>query len=85
VQAAGAHVIGHCNLTATSRDTSGFVLTTSKEKLRALDVIVATNGYTTGLTPWLQRRVIPISSYIIATEPLPKDLMTELFPTDRIA
>ena len=38
----------------------------------ARDVVVATNGYTGRLTPWLQRRVIPIGSYIIATEPLPE-------------
>jgi glycine/D-amino acid oxidase-like deaminating enzyme len=84
-QAAGAHVVGHCAVTAISRETGGFVLTTSRGQVRARDVIVATNGYTTGLTPWLQRRVIPIGSYIIATEPLPKDLIAELFPTDRIA
>ena len=84
-QAAGAHLVGHCAVTAITREASGFTLTTAKGKVRARDVIVATNGYTTGLTPWLQRRVIPIGSYIIATEPLPQDLMAELFPTDRIA
>lgn len=83
--AAGAHVVGRCAVTGLERNTGGFVLTTEKGPVRARDVIVATNGYTTGLTPWLQRRVIPIGSYIIATEPLPADLMTELFPTDRIA
>ncbi|MDH5529675.1 MAG: FAD-binding oxidoreductase, partial [Paracoccaceae bacterium] len=35
--------------------------------------------------PWLQRRVIPIGSYIIATEELPAALVDRLFPTDRIA
>ncbi|MGB7260716.1 MAG: FAD-binding oxidoreductase [Albidovulum sp.] len=83
--AAGAQILGQCAVTTIQRDSSGFVLSTEKGRVRARDVIVATNGYTTGLTPWLQRRVIPIGSYIIATEPLPKDLMAELFPTDRIA
>ncbi len=82
--AAGAHVVGHCAVTGIKRDASGFLLATEKGPVRAHDVIVATNGYTTGLTPWLQRRVIPIGSYVIATEPLPQDLMAELFPTDRI-
>jgi glycine/D-amino acid oxidase-like deaminating enzyme len=58
---------------------------TAKGEVRARDVIVATNGYTEALTPWLQRRVIPIGSYIIATEELPETLIDELFPTDRIA
>ena len=51
----------------------------------ARDVVVATNGYTGAITPWLRRRVIPIGSYIIATEPLAPDVMDRLFPTDRIA
>ncbi len=82
---AGAHVVGQCAVTGLTRTSGGFDLLTEKGPVRARDVIVATNGYTTGVTPWLQRRVIPIGSYIIATEPLPTDLMAELFPTDRIA
>ncbi|MFK7854002.1 MAG: NAD(P)/FAD-dependent oxidoreductase [Granulosicoccus sp.] len=82
---AGAHVVGHCAVTEIERQSTGFIVTTEHGKVKARDVIVATNGYTTSLTPWLQRRVIPIGSYIIATEPLAPDLMDELFPTDRIA
>jgi len=50
----------------------------------ARKVIVATNGYTGQLTPWQRRRVIPIGSYIIATEEIDTDLMHELFPTKRM-
>jgi glycine/D-amino acid oxidase-like deaminating enzyme len=82
---AGVHVVGHCAVTQIQRQSAGFTLTTEKGLVHARDVIVATNGYTTSLMPWLQRRVIPIGSYMIATEPLPKELMAELFPTDRIA
>lgn len=84
-RSAGTHLIGNCGVTAIKQDASGFVVTTQNGKVRARDVIVATNGYTTGLTPWLHRRVIPIGSYMIATEPLPKELMATLFPTGRIA
>ncbi|MCZ4353461.1 FAD-binding oxidoreductase [Roseovarius aestuarii] len=82
---AGAHVTGQAAVTQITRTPTGFDVQTLKGKVRARDVIVATNGYTTGVTPWLQRRVIPIGSYIIATEPLPKGLMDQLFPTRRIA
>lgn len=81
----GAHVVGQCAVSALTRDAQGFVVSTAKGSVRAREVVVATNGYTTGLTPWLQRRVIPIGSYVIATEPLPTDLVAELFPTRRIA
>jgi len=82
---AGAQVRGHCAATGIQRRPVGFDVETERGRVRAGNVIVATNGYTTGLTPWLQRRVIPIGSYIIATEALPKELMDRLAPKDRIA
>lgn len=81
----GVHVVGHCAVNRIERNARDFTLSTAKTTVRAREVIVATNGYTTSLTPWLQRRVIPIGSYMIATEPLPRQLVNELFPTDRIA
>jgi hypothetical protein len=47
-------------------------------------VIVATNGYTGALTPWHRRRVVPIGSYVMATEEIAPGLVDRLFPTDRI-
>ena len=47
-------------------------------------MVVATNGNTSGITPWLQRRVIPIGSYMIATELLPDGIMDRLIPKNRI-
>ena len=84
-RAAGAIVTGNCPVVGIEKTMGGFEVTTAKGKVSARDVIVATNGYTTGLTPWHRRRVIPIGSYIIATEPLPEDVVDTLFPTDRIA
>ena len=81
---AGVHVVGQCAATAITRDGKTFTVQTAKGRVRARDVIVATNGYTTGLIPWLQRRVIPIGSYIIATEPLAPGMIDTLFPTDRM-
>jgi glycine/D-amino acid oxidase-like deaminating enzyme len=52
--------------------------------VRAGDVVVATNGYTGAISPWLRRRVIPIGSYMIATEPIEPDLMDRLMPKNRI-
>lgn len=82
---AGAQVVGHCAVTKAERQQNHFTLQTGKGQVKARDVIIATNGYTSNISPWLQRRVIPIGSYIIATEPLPVKLVDELFPGDRIA
>jgi glycine/D-amino acid oxidase-like deaminating enzyme len=60
-----------------------FVVETERGAILARDVLVATNGYTDGVAPSLRRRVIPIGSYIIATEPLPDDLVRELSPNGR--
>ena len=60
-----------------------FVVETVRGAILARDVLVATNGYTDGAVPSVRRRVVPIGSYIIATEPLPEDLAHELSPTGR--
>lgn len=53
--------------------------------VEASNVLVATNGYTTGVTPELQRRFIPIGSYIIATEPIAADTAAAILPKGRVA
>ncbi|MCC7273564.1 MAG: FAD-binding oxidoreductase [Alphaproteobacteria bacterium] len=81
---AGARVVARCPATGIERDGKGFRVATPRGIVAARDVVVATNGYTGALTPWLRRRVIPIGSYVIATEPLPPGLMDRLMPRDRI-
>jgi len=83
-QAAGVRLAAHCPATDIRREQDGFRVQTAKGIVIANQVVVATNGYTGRLTPWLQRRVIPIGSYIIATEPLAPDLMARLMPRGRI-
>lgn len=83
VIAAGASVVSRCPVNAIDRDTGRFRVQTARGVITARDVVVATNGYTGKLIPWLRRRVIPIGSYIIATEPLPAAQMARLMPTNR--
>jgi len=45
---------------------------------------VATSGYTGNVTKNLQKKVIPIGSFIIATEKLSGDLVKELIPKGRM-
>lgn len=82
---AGASLVPHCPALAIEREQGGFRIRTPKAEVRARDVVVATNGYTGAATPWLRARVIPIGSYIIATEPLAPGVMDRLFPTRRVA
>lgn len=58
---------------------------TARGTVEAGDVVIATNGYTGDLTPQLKRRLIPLGSFIIATEEMPQDLADTILPTDRSA
>lgn len=83
VLAAGAKIVSQCRVNGLERDANGFVVQTQLGSVRARKVVIATNGYTGPLTPWHQRRVISIGSYVIATEPLARDVMDRLLPTNR--
>jgi glycine/D-amino acid oxidase-like deaminating enzyme len=81
---AGADLHEGVRALAIRRQADGrFLVETGRGTVSAADVIVATNGYTDGVAPSLRRRVIPIGSYIIASEPLPQDLVQELSPKGR--
>ena len=81
---AGVQLMPHCAVQHINRKNAGFTLRTQSGELWAKEVIIATNGYTGELSPWQRRRVIPIGSYIIATEPLAVEVMDRLMPTDRV-
>jgi len=69
---------------ASRNAAPGWRLTTSRGSLWARHVLVATSGYTGKATPALQKKIIPIGSYIIATEVLPEALARELSPRNRM-
>ncbi len=81
---AGAQVVAYCPVTGLEKDSNGITATTVLGRVSARDVIVATNGYTGPLTPWHRRRIIPIGSYIIATEELPRAVTNRLLPNSRM-
>jgi glycine/D-amino acid oxidase-like deaminating enzyme len=81
---AGVTVLGNTPVTGIEKSGSGFTVTTSRGKVAARNVAICTNGYTGTVTPWQRRRVIPIGSYIIATEKLAPELAAEIMPTGRV-
>jgi glycine/D-amino acid oxidase-like deaminating enzyme len=66
----GAAVHPHTRVRSIESLGTGSRVHTSHGDITAGDVLVATNGYTDAAAPWARRRIIPIGSYIIATEPL---------------
>jgi len=85
---AGAEIFEHTRVQTISRDSrqgeSGWKLSTSRGTLWAQEVFVATSGYTGKATPALQKKIIPIGSFIITTEELPEKLARELSPRNRM-
>jgi glycine/D-amino acid oxidase-like deaminating enzyme len=84
VQAAGGAVAGRTPVTAILREAGGLEVTTPRGRISARDVVVATNGYTGALTPALRRRLVPVPSYMVATEPLPAGTLERLIPGGRM-
>ena len=81
---AGARLLERTAVRSIARAPGGFALDLGARRLRACEVIVATNGYTGPVLPALRRRIIPLGSYLIATEPLVASLAAELIPASRM-
>jgi glycine/D-amino acid oxidase-like deaminating enzyme len=85
---AGAEVCEHTRVEGIQRETrqgeAGWKISTSKGALWAREVFVGTSGYTGRATPALQKKIIPIGSFIITTEVLPEALARELSPRNRM-
>jgi len=85
---AGACVYEQARVESIARTSdsgeTGFELLTSRGRVFAKEVFVATSGYTSETTPGLQKEIIPIGSFIIVTERLPETLARELSPRNRM-
>jgi glycine/D-amino acid oxidase-like deaminating enzyme len=85
---AGAAIHEKTRVVGLERDArhgeKGWSVKTPRGTLHARDVLIATSGYTSGITPSLQSKIIPIGSFIIVTEVLPEALARELSPCNRM-
>lgn len=81
---AGATLHARARVRRLERGQDGLLLETERGSLRAKSVLVATSGYTSSVTKKLQTKIIPIGSFIIATERLPDDLVNQLIPHGRM-
>jgi glycine/D-amino acid oxidase-like deaminating enzyme len=82
---AGATIATGTAVTRIVRQPHGWRVHTTTGAIATEDVLVATNGYTNGASPALQRRFVPIGSYIIATEPIDAAVAHALLPRRRVA
>lgn len=81
---AGARLQARARVRSLERRSGRFLVETDRGALTAESVLVATSGYTGSVTKNLQKKIIPIGSFIIATEKLPDDLVRQLIPNKRM-
>lgn len=81
---AGAALCAMTDVEAIHSSNGAYTITTNRGTVVAKEVLLATNGYTGDLVPSIQRRVVPVGSYIIATEPLSAGLQKEISPRGRM-
>ncbi|MCP3990947.1 MAG: FAD-binding oxidoreductase [Actinomycetia bacterium] len=76
----GAVVQGDTPVQAVSTEGSSSVVETGRGTVRAGAVLAATNGYTPKMLSYAKRRVVPVPSFIVATEPLGEERVRSLIP-----
>ena len=81
---AGVVFAPRTEVTKIERNVNGFLVSTTRGNIDAGQVAICTNGYTGNVTRWFKRRLLPIRSAMIATEPLSPELMQRLMPTRRM-
>ena len=81
---AGARVYGRTPAHAITPSGSGFQVVTDEGTVHTEAVLMATNGYTTRNFSALKRRIIPVSSFVIATEELSRDTIDAIMPGRRM-
>ena len=83
-QRAGALVQGETPVLSLRRDGARHHAETPRGAVKAGQVLIATNGYTPSQFAALKRRIVPVPSFIVVTEPLGENRVKSLFPNGRM-
>jgi glycine/D-amino acid oxidase-like deaminating enzyme len=83
-ESAGATLHARAGVNRLERAGNRFIVETERGTVYAENVLVGTSGYTGNVTKKLQKKIIPIGSFIIATERLSDKLAHELSPKNRM-
>ncbi len=77
---AGALVHGDSPALSVRPHTGGWKLASPNGSLMAEQVLICTNGYTGSLWPRLATVVVPVPSFVAATEPLDEERLAAILP-----
>jgi glycine/D-amino acid oxidase-like deaminating enzyme len=76
----GAEIFTKSPVLSVTAQGDGWSLATPSGVVLAGQVVVATDAYADKLFPALQRSIVPVRSYQMATEPLPPDQFSQILP-----
>ena len=79
----GARLFEQAAVTSIEKDGTGYRVESSRGTLRAQQVLIATGPSRHGPFSWYRRRLAPVGSFIVVTEPLPAAALSRLFPNRR--
>ncbi|KPQ19423.1 NAD(P)/FAD-dependent oxidoreductase [Halomonas sp. HL-93] len=79
----GAHIFERTPMTRVTLEKSAYRLGTPKGDIRAENVLLATGASQTGPLSWFRRRLVPVGSFIVVTEPLSAAQCAQLLPQRR--
>lgn len=79
-QCAGAKLYEKSEVKNITRIGHQWHIKTGHGKVIAPELVIATNGYTGDLWPGLRRTILPVYTYITATEPLPEAIRSKIIP-----
>ncbi len=80
---AGAAIYENAPVTGLRKVANGWCVSSPRGEVVARQVLVATGGSGAGPFGWFRRRIVPVGSFAVATEPLPQALVDEVFPGGR--
>jgi glycine/D-amino acid oxidase-like deaminating enzyme len=79
----GARLYEHAAVTSIAKAGRAYRVESARGALRAEQVLIATGPSRHGPFAWYRRRLAPVGSFIIVTEPLPAESLARLFPQRR--
>ena len=77
----GGKIFERSPVTKVEQDASGATVSTAKGQVRAKTALICGNAYLGNVVPELTARVMPVSTQMMATEPLGEDRANALLPT----
>jgi len=79
----GARLFDHAEVTRIEKEGGAYRIVSARGELRASQVLIATGPSRHGPFGWYRRRMAPVGSFIVVTEPLPAAELAQLLPNRR--